>query len=290
MRIYLAGGVNGNLKPLFREIVGGGDMRVYLAGGTGRYDIIAEIINESLFGNTSYLRGRDSCERGGIPDAPYILESFYYCDEVVEKMIPHFGDFMLDSGAFSFMENPKIKHDWDEYVERYADFINRNNVKKFFELDIDSIIGYDKVLKLRERLERLTGKKCIPVWHTSRGKEEFLKMCEDYDYVSVGGIVGKEWRADEYIPWFIREAHKRGAKIHGLGYTKLSKLKDMHFDSVDSTSWTGGNRFGYIYKFENGEMKKIDVPAGHRLANPREVALINFKEWVKFQKWAERNL
>lgn len=223
---------------------------------------------------------------------PYILESFYYADSDTERLIPLFGDFLLDSGAFTFMENAKVRVDWDEYIERYADFINRNKVEKFFELDIDSVVGYDKVLDFRKNLERLTGKQCIPVWHSNRGKDDFLRMCEQYPYVALGGIVGKEWsvKAEKYMPWFIREAHKRGAKIHGLGYTKLSKLDKYHFDSVDSTAWTTGNRFGYIYKFQNGKMTKTDVPKGKRLGDPRKVALINYIEWIKYQRWAENKL
>lgn len=248
--------------------------------------------NESVFS-----RGRTLERRGGydpiIKDhKPYILESFFYADADTERLLPHFGDFMLDSGAFTFMENAKVRVDWDEYLERYADFIKRNKIEKFFELDIDSVVGYDKVLEFRKRLEQLTGKQPIPVWHLSRGKEEFLKSCEEYPYVALGGIVSKEWKKDteKFMPWFIKQAHKRGAKIHGLGYTKLAKLREYHFDSVDSTAWTTGNRFGYIYQFKNGKMTKKDAPKGKRLGDPRKVALINYLEWVKFQKWAETHL
>lgn len=199
---------------------------------------------------------------------------------------------MLDSGAFTFMENAKIRANWYEYLERYADFIKRNKVKKFFELDIDSVVGYDKVKKLRKRLESMTGAQSIPVWHSGRGVEEFLNHCDEYQYVALGGIVGNEWdsKAEKFMPWFIREAHRRGAKIHGLGYTKLSKLEKFHFDSVDSTAWTTGNRFGYIYKFNGKTMTKKDAPKGTRISDPRGAALVNYIEWCKFQKWAEIHL
>ena len=83
----------------------------------------------------------------------YILQSFYYADEFTEKVIiPNAKDFLLDSGAFSFMEGAAAV-DWDEYVERYASFIKRNRVEKFFELDIDSVVGYEEVLRLRAKLE-----------------------------------------------------------------------------------------------------------------------------------------
>lgn len=230
---------------------------------------------------------------------PYILESFYYADkDEIQKLMPYFGDFLLDSGAFTFMQNSKKHVDWEEYLEQYVDFINTYKVDKFFELDIDSVIGYDNVLKLRSKLERMTGKQSIPVWHISRGKEEFLKMCDEYPYVSIGGLVGKAARSrkqkklEEAFPWFISEAHKRGAKIHGLGYTSLDGIRKYHFDSVDSTSWTTGNRFGHIYKFNGTTITKSDKPDGTRVPKEkvRELAVINFIEWCKFQQWAETHI
>lgn len=223
----------------------------------------------------------------------YILQSFYYADSFTEQyIIPNAADFLLDSGAFTFMENAKIRVDWNEYVERYADFINRNKIQKFFELDIDSVVGYDTVKQLRAKLERLTGRQSIPVWHSTRGIEDFKRSCDEYDYVALGGIVGKEWKkdAEKFIPWFISEAHKRGAKIHGLGFTKLTLLPKFHFDSVDSTAWTTGNRFGYIYWFDGKTMQKRDVPKGHRIADSKKAALINYTEWIKFQRYAEHHL
>ena len=224
----------------------------------------------------------------------YILQSFYYANEFTEKnVLPVVKDFLLDSGAYTFMQNQKTTNiDWDKYIEKYADFINRNKIKKYFELDIDSVVGYKKVKEYRKRLEDLTDKKCIPVWHKSRGKEEFLKMCEEYPYVAIGGIVTKEITREQYpfFTWFINEAHKRKAKIHGLGFTNLEGLKKYHFDSVDSTSWTIGNRFGAIYQFNGETMIKHSKKEGQRLAQSRTAAIHNFTEWVKFQKYAEAKL
>ena len=220
---------------------------------------------------------------------PFILESFFYADEDTERLLPLFGDFMLDSGAFTFMQDNKNHCNWDEYIERYAAFIVRNNVQKFFELDIDSVVGYPKVKEYRRKLENLTGKQCIPVWHKSRGIEEWKKMADEYSYIAIGGIVSKEIKPEQYkaFPTMISEAHKRKAKVHGLGFTNLTLLPKIHFDSVDSTAWTTGNRFGFIYKFNGKTMIKKDCPKGKRLGDPRKVALINYTEWIKYQKYAE---
>ena len=83
----------------------------------------------------------------------YSLESFYYADKTTEKYIQYFKDFLLDSGAYTFFAG-KNKIAWEDYVDRYADFINRNKVDKFFDLDIDKLVGYDKVKEF-EKMEIL---------------------------------------------------------------------------------------------------------------------------------------
>ena len=224
---------------------------------------------------------------------PYILESFYYVNEITTRQIPNFGSFMLDSGAFTFLQNRQSGNIlWEDYVERYAHYINENKVKLYFELDIDGVVGYPAVLDLRKRLEGLTGTQSIPVWHKSRGIQEFKKMCHEYPYVAIGGYVIKELSQSDldYFPIMIDYAHKCGAKIHCLGYTKLKNLRNHHFDSVDSTTWTSGNRFGYYYKFDGKTIVRFDKPEGYRIADAKHCAVHNFIEWLKFQKWADTHL
>ena len=276
MDLYLAGAISGgniprDIKSKFFE---GEPMDIYLAG-------IWPWKNEGLYDET--------LSKGDL----FVLESYYYVDEWTEKYIPRVAKFMLDSGAFTFMMQRKSGENinWDAYIERYAEFINRNNVELFFELDIDKIIGIKEVERLRNRLEKLTGKQCIPVWHKYRGKDYFLRMCDEYKYVALGGIVDeispKEYK---YFPWFIDRAHERGCKIHGLGFTNLKGLEKCHFDSVDSTSWTSGNRFGTVYLFTGKTMIKKDRKENERMTNTKELALHNFNEWVKFQRYAENHL
>lgn len=256
-------------------------MIIYLAGGTAGMKMY-------LAGNAPW-RNENIYDMAFQKERPYILESFYYANADTERLLPFFGDFLLDSGAFTFMTNSNNRLDWDEYIKRYADFINRNNIDKFFELDIDSVVGYEQVKRYRAKLEDLTGKPCIPVWHKSRGLDDFKETCSHYSYAAIGGIVSKEIKRDQFkaLPHLISEAHKRGCKLHGLGFTALQWLPVCHFDSVDSTAWNTGNRFGYVYHFDGKTMKKIDVPKGYRMADSRKIAVINFTEWIKFQKYAE---
>jgi len=222
-----------------------------------------------------------------------VLESFYYMQDWMKPYIRDHWDFLLDSGAFTFMSDKKNSSgvDWDAYLTRYIDFINEMDIDNFFELDIDAVVGLKRVEELRARLEAETGKKSIPVWHKSRGKEYWLKMCEEYEYIALGasGLNDSKWtrkKGAENILYKLNEiALQNDCKVHALGYTSLPMLKKLPFYSVDSTAWIYGNRGGYLYQFNGKGIDKINKPKGMKLKS-RAVAIHNFKEWVKFQQYA----
>lgn len=254
-------------------------MEICLAGSVSRPWCVAE-------------RERESKEEREIRLADVnILESFCYVDEWQTKAIPYLNSFMLDSGAFTFFTQGKHVN-WEEYIEKYADYIKQNDIKLFFELDIDKLVGYQKVLQYRKKLEKLAGRPCIPVWHKSRGLDTFVGMCKEYKYVAIGGIVSQEITRDQYkhFPRFIATAHRYGAKIHGLGFTNLDGLTKYRFDSVDSTAWLSGNKFGHIYQFNGKTIVKHNVPAGKKLKDSKSVAINNFDEWTKFCIYARKYL
>lgn len=231
-------------------------------------------------------------QRGGfdrdVASRVNLLESFYYIAEWQTRNLHRFKSFMLDSGAYSFAYGAKVEVNMTEYFDQYKRYVKENDVELFFELDIDELVGYEKVLEYRRELEKFVGRRCIPVWHINRGKDEWLRMCDEYDYVAIGGIADKGRKSiEKYIPWFTREAHKRGTKVHGLGYTSLTNLPRMGFDSVDSSAWLYGNRGAYVYIWDGQTMRKKDVPKGKRM-DGRKVARHNFMEWVKMAESLER--
>ena len=257
MNVYLAGAIQANNKALWINLLsalkaGGETLDLYLAETQGRRWCVDLYLAGTMYGNQGKVLEEFKDEIPAYQSTKIdiaILESFYYADEWTEKAIPLLDKFLLDSGAFTFMSSSKTHVDWDVYLNRYIDFINRNNVKQFFELDIDSIVGYEKVKDLRRVLEKGTGKRCIPVWHKSRGLAEWHKMTEEYDYVAIGGIVSREIKPNEYKYFtpMLEIAKKNKCKVHGLGFTNLRGMEKYHFYSVDSTAWTTGNRFGAVY-------------------------------------------
>ena len=253
-------------------------MDIYLAGANlWKYPIEAGVLNAQFGKNVN------------------ILQSFYYEDPAITNLIPHLKNYMLDSGAFTFFLAGKHV-DWNLYVQKYCDYINQHDVKLFFELDIDALIGYEKVKQIRKTIEQKTGKQPIPVWHQNRGKEEFVNMCKEYSYVAIGGLVGAGGQQGEYnrkywkyFSWFIETAHSYGAKIHALGFTATSALKKYHFDSVDSSAWTTGNRYGGVYKFTGNNIVRMNVPPGKKMITSA-VAIHNYCEWVKYANYAITHL
>lgn len=124
-------------------------MKIYLAGSYSRKPFFKEI------------------------EVKYLLESYQYIKSGVPDYITNMDNFLLDSGAFTFMSKKSKgnKINWENYIKEYAKFILKNKVKLFFELDIDVIVGIEEVRRLRAMLEDYTGMKCIPVWHRDRGLE-----------------------------------------------------------------------------------------------------------------------
>ena len=226
-----------------------------------------------------------------LKDVPYILESFYYFRDFQKPLIHNADLFLLDSGAFTFMNAAKGKVDWDKYTDEYIVFINKYDIKHFFELDIDAIVGYDEVKRITAKIEKRTGKRVIPVWHKARGIEEYKRMVADYDYVAIGGFVINEIKRNEYpiIKKMVRYAYDRGVKVHGLGFTP-KEVTQYKFYSVDSTSWKSSRRFGGFYKFDGEQIKSI-TPKNHgtKRDKQKEIEIITIKEWIKYQKYLNRS-
>lgn len=187
-------------------------------------------------------------------------------------------EILIDSGAHSFQKGKKV--DWVKYTQEFADFIkkyDRPNVIGYFEMDVDNIIGYDKVLELRKILENVSDK-IIPVWHYNRGIEDYIQMCKDYagKIIAITGFRGAEIRDDQYL-MFVKVAKKYGCKIHCLGMTRADVLDKVPFDYVDSSSWLQNGVYGNI-------VGKGKVSLDYSKKNRNIIFLENYKAGMKMQE------
>jgi len=181
MKIYLAGGVTGNLIKFWQEA-----MKIYLAGTYSRPFIIEEAMKIYLADLTPF--GRSTYTKIITENKPFILESFFYLrkqKEWIIKMHPFFGDFLLDSGAFSFFDGKDKNIDWKKYTIEYCNFINEYKIDKFIELDIEKITSMSLMEDLRKLIQDKTGKNPIPVWRPSRGIDNYYRTIEDFDYIAI---------------------------------------------------------------------------------------------------------
>lgn len=213
------------------------------------------------------------------------LHTFFHITEKEAKAIPRYNNFLLDSGAFSMFGGAKV--DLKEYVDKYVKFINKYDVKHFFELDIYQLIGVKETEEIRAYIEQKTGKQTIPVWHIFLGVDYYKKLCEEYSYIAISasGKFHSKWtrKQPEKLKKMLLYAKNKKVRVHGLGYTS-NRMTEMPFYSVDSTSWLSGNRFGAVYNFKDGTMTKVDKPQGKRVKT-RKVIRHNFFEWVKYTKY-----
>lgn len=60
------------------------------------------------------------------------LESFHYIAKRELPFIGKYNSFLLDSGAFTFMNQNKGNVNWNAYIEEYAAFINEHHFVPFF--------------------------------------------------------------------------------------------------------------------------------------------------------------
>lgn len=225
----------------------------------------------------------------------YLLQTFYKMrgasKNKVKRILGSCSEFLLDSGAFTFMNSGEKVH-WKSYVDEYIEFINRYDIKQFFELDLYTLsnVGIYKTIKMRRYIEHNTGKKAIPVFHACMGIEMYRELCQEYDYVGIGasGITQEcRWtKNSRLLRKMVSIANEYGTKVHGLGYTRISNINktEIPFYSVDSTAWMG-SRFNARYDIKRGmlvQSKAADI--GERLKDTKQLDMHNLKVWRRIQQ------
>jgi hypothetical protein len=175
----------------------------------------------------------------------------------------------LDSGAHSLyeqvMKTRKSKRarkgvvsydytetkDFWEYVDRYAEYVCRNEELLDFYVTVDVIFQPRTSYRVQRYLENNFGLSPIPVFHYTTNWEEdkrWLKRYMDqYEYIGIGGI-GQDVPKDRYYAHGDRvfEMLTDDHKAHGFAMTSPDMLHRWPWFSVDSTSWVLYGRYGVI--------------------------------------------
>ena len=229
---------------------------------------------------TLFLSGVEPIENFNVASSitKNVLLSYYYIrrrglGEIEERLKKHRGmKILIDSGAFTFFKDPKYAKKtlewWEKYIENYVDFIktHREYIFACVELDIDSLVGSEKVQEWREKyfypLEQ-EGINVIYLYHLDKDLDYFKEMCRKHAYVGFSYVelkreLQEQPIVDSMVAQLFEIAKQYKTAIHGFAITSNRLLLNYPFLSADSTSYLTGSQFGTITYFEAGSMKHLD--------------------------------
>lgn len=217
---------------------------------------------------------------------PYFKNNIF---NLLKQRITELNDIRLiiDSGAFTAWNTGK-KIELDDYC-KFLDKIQDLHPFKAVQLDVfgDPEKSYKNFLIMKDR-----GYDVMPVFTRGESLERLEELYKHTDYIMFGGIVigGKN---KNYAKWFLER--NKGRKCHWLGFVKMDFIKKYKPESVDSSSWSSGARFGHVQLYAGGGnlvtfnkkmfTKKIPdnmISLFHRNGiNDREINCLSKKEaWI----------
>lgn len=224
----------------------------------------------------------------------HILESFYNVNPDDPDYFSYCGDFLLDSGAFSMMNSKNGKKlNIKDYCIKYGQFVKKYNIDNFIELDIDGVYGIDIYKDCLHRLQDITGKDPLRVFHPWRGIDYYKELVKQKDRICIGSIAVKLIKPEDYyiFNYLLDLAHQNNCKVHGLGVGSILNIRKYNFDSVDSASWLTSVRNGQLYKFNGHQLNKYDGSAGcsdEQRVDRNFIGVTALQEWEKYSKYLEQ--
>lgn len=172
--------------------------------------------------------------------------------------------FFIDSGAYTYMSDPKYAdftiEDWEKQIERYLRWVKKHSDIVFAcaSLDIEALVGGEQVQKWNEKYFEPfmldTGIPVCFVWH----EDSYLtweRHCQRYPYVGVSGGVDDTFEKD--LRDKLRIAEKYNTVVHGMAMTKTSLLTSLPFYTVDSTTWLVGLQYGEVNYWTGKKMTRL---------------------------------
>lgn len=173
------------------------------------------------------------------------LFSFHYFADKMDYIKEIKKQFKLklfiDSGAFSaFTQDAEIN------IDEYIEFIHA--LKPDLYVGLDSITSY-KITLENQRIMEEAGLNPAPTFHVGEPIKVLEQFVERYPYIALGGMVGAGSKIQPFLKgcWKLILQKNPKLKVHGFGLTDQDIIKDYPFYSVDSSSYSGGVRFGQMY-------------------------------------------
>ena len=222
----------------------------------------------------------------------HLLYSYYYIlrfskEGFVDRMKQEYPGvkWFLDSGAFTYATviaagGTRRLPPPERYKELYVDYV-RDFGRGFYrvsELDVDGVltadgeqlVQYEVVCEwLEELLQTFPDYPVMPTYHGWRPREDWTAYCEDPRVRCLA--IGRGTKGLGRQRMLVMEAQKWLKPVHGFAMTKFqSTLKMVPYDSVDSSSWVMGQKYGLTYIFManrwkvlTGDQKRLRVRYRH---------------------------
>jgi hypothetical protein len=212
-------------------------------------------------GQNRYIKLNEH-EQNIVQNLPHILESYHYINsnKIVEQMRADGAKVFLDSGAFSAhtLGVTIPIEEYCEYIKRNMDILRiEDGVVMASVLDG---IG-DPLQTWRNQLVmEAYGAKPLPCFHFGEDSRYLDWYTERYDYITIGGMVGKS--TDSLIKWLDRIWEKNlvdgsgnaKIKVHAFGITSVTIMERYPWYSCDSSSWIQSAAFGSIVSPDYGPL------------------------------------
>lgn len=211
-------------------------------------------IYTSNFNRASQLYARlTDAEKWHRDNLDHLLESYHYVhkESYVNHMRRDGVKVFLDSGAFS-----AFTKGIDVDIKKYADYIKQNRDIIEQASVLDAIGDPRKTLDNQKTLEDL-GVQVLPCFHYGEPEEYLEYYIENYDYITIGGMVPissgqlRYWLDHIWHKFLTDKDGKPIHKVHGFGLTTLSLMTRYPWHSVDSSTW--------LQNAANGKILVADV-------------------------------
>lgn len=212
-------------------------------------------------------------EQGLTRHLPNILESWHYVGKqrYVDQMRNDSAQIFLDSGAFS-----AYTLGVDLSVAEYCDYITRNRdiIRVEDGVVMASVLDGigDPLQTWRNQMEmELRGVKPLPCFHAGEPEEYLKHYVENYEYITLGGMVGSStkqlqtWLDRVFENHIIDGAGRAKIKVHGFGITSIPLMERYPWYSCDSSSWVQSTAFGVVVTPKYGPLSVSEKsPSRHQ--------------------------
>lgn len=221
---------------------------------------LAAVFTNGYRKNQNRYEKLNEAECAVVDSIPHILESYHYIkrQRFVDEIRADGAKIFLDSGAFS-------AHSLNAHIDinEYCDYIIRN--RDILRVEdgavmasvLDGIGDPLKTWQHQLHMEKM-GAKPLPCFHFGEDPRYLDWYVARYEYITIGGLVGRTAKDQEVWLDRIWEKHmldgsgRPRLKVHAFGMTAPWLMKRYPWFSVDSSSWIQAAAFGSIFTSEHG--------------------------------------